>query len=110
MESPEKIERTLLVQKLIAGTATQEERDNALATIMLSLWTMSDLRNAFDTWHSSKCEECPLKNKVDEAIKKYHPDGEPSRNDWKAITFEILKYMGWALLIIAGLLKINLGS
>ena len=48
----DKINRELLAHKLIDGTATQGERDNALATILLSLWTFDDLRSAFNSWHA----------------------------------------------------------
>ena len=65
----DKINRELLAHKLIAGTATQGERDNALATILLSLWTFDDLRSAFNTWHADKCAECPAKKHADEAGK-----------------------------------------
>lgn len=57
----DKIEREVLAHKLIAGTATQSERDNALATILLSLWTFDDLRSTFETWHINKCAKCPAK-------------------------------------------------
>ena len=57
----DRVNREVLAHKLIAGTATQEERDNALATILLSLWTYGDLRDAFNTWHSDKSSECPAK-------------------------------------------------
>jgi len=66
----DKIEREVLAHKLIAGTATQSERDNALATILLSLWTFDDLRRAFESWHTDKCAECPAKKHADKAEKE----------------------------------------
>lgn len=63
----DKIEREVLAHKLIAGTATQSERDNALATILLSLWTFADLKQAFETWHTDKCAECPAKKHAERA-------------------------------------------
>ena len=65
----DKIEREVLAHKLIAGTATQSERDNALATILLSLWTFDDLRQAFENWHVDKCEKCPAKKHAETAEK-----------------------------------------
>ena len=65
----DKIEREVLAHKLIAGTATQGERDNALATILLSLWTFDELRRAFDTWHTDKCAQCPAMKHADAAEK-----------------------------------------
>lgn len=66
-ERADKVEREVLAHKLIAGTATQGERDNALATILLSLWTFKDLRDAFNTWHTDKCEKCPAQLHAAEA-------------------------------------------
>ena len=66
----DKVAREVIAHKLIAGTATQEERDNALATILLSLWTFKDLRDAFNTWHTDKCEQCPARKHVEEVQKE----------------------------------------
>ena len=71
----DKINRELLAHKLIAGTATQGERDNALATILLSLWTFDDLRSAFNTWHADKCAECPAKKHAETAEKEKAANG-----------------------------------
>ena len=71
----DKIEREVLAHKLIAGTATQSERDNALATILLSLWTFADLRQAFESWHTDKCAECPAKKHADRAEKERAANG-----------------------------------
>ena len=71
----DKIEREVLAHKLIAGTATQSERDNALATILLSLWTFADLRQAFESWHMDKCAECPAKKHADKAEKERAENG-----------------------------------
>lgn len=71
----DKIEREVLAHKLIAGTATQSERDNALATILLSLWTFDDLRRAFESWHTDKCAECPAKKHAETAEKERAANG-----------------------------------
>lgn len=71
----DKIEREVLAHKLIAGTATQSERDNALATILLSLWTFADLRQAFENWHTDKCAECLAKKHADRAEKERAANG-----------------------------------
>ncbi len=63
----DKVNRELLAHKLIAGTATPAERDNALASILLSLWTFSDLREAWTNWHNDKCAECPARKHADKA-------------------------------------------
>lgn len=71
----DRIEREVLAHKLIAGTASQSERDNALATILLSLWTFDDLHHAFEGWHTTKCSECPAKKHADAAEKLGVLDG-----------------------------------
>lgn len=103
-DTSDKIQREILAHKLISGQATQEERDNALASIMLSMWTMSDLKKAFDGWHEAKCESCPAR-KIAEQSEIHHE----SDTDWKKIALEILKYSGWLIAIIATLLKVKIG-
>ena len=103
-DTSDKIQREILAHKLISGQATQEERDNALASIMLSMWSMSDLKNAFDGWHESKCESCPARKIAEEA--GLHRESD---SDWKKIALEILKYSGWLIAIVATLLKVNIG-
>lgn len=66
-EYEDKVNRELVAHKLIAGKATQEERDSALATILLSLWTFDDLKKYFENWHTEKCAECPAKRHADKA-------------------------------------------
>lgn len=66
-EREDRIEREVLAHKLIAGTASQSERDNALATILLSLWTFDDMHRAFEGWHTTKCSECPAKKHAEAA-------------------------------------------
>ncbi len=66
-EYEDKVNRELVAHKLIAGKATQEERDSALATILLSLWTFEDLKKYFESWHVEKCAECPAKKHADRA-------------------------------------------
>jgi len=68
-EREDRIAREVIAHKLIAGTATQDERDNALATILLSLWTFDDLRTAFNNWHNDKCAECPAKKHAEQVEK-----------------------------------------
>ena len=63
-----KVEREILVHKLLTGTATQQERDTALATMMLSLWTYADLKTYFLELHQEQCARCPArKRREDEA-------------------------------------------
>lgn len=103
----DQIQREFLAHKLIAGSATQEERDNALAAIMLSMWTMDDLRKAFDQWHATACANCPAKAKAEAEAAAEEARARDSTG-WKDIALMLLKYGGWLILIIAGLLKLNL--
>ena len=38
-----------------------------LVLLLLSLWTFKDLRDAFNTWHTDKCSECPAKKHAEAA-------------------------------------------
>lgn len=78
----DRVNREVLAHKLIAGTATQEERDNALATILLSLWTFKDLRDAFNTWHTDKCSECPAKKHAENAKNAKNADDAGKLPQW----------------------------
>ena len=93
----DRVNREVLAHKLIAGTATQEERDNALATILLSLWTFKDLRNAFNTWHTDKCAECPAK--------KHAEDTENAKN-----ADDTGKLPQWAVYVIVALVSLLCGA
>ena len=96
----EKINREVLAHKLIAGTATQEERDNALATILLSLWTFDDLRRAVESWHTDKCAECPAKKHADTAEKEKAANG--------GIVESMKRHAGIVLWIITALIAVIL--
>ena len=96
----DKIEREVLAHKLIAGTATQSERDNALATILLSLWTFEDLRRAFESWHTDKCAECPAKKHADKAEKERAENG--------GIVESMKRHAGIILWIITALVAVIL--
>lgn len=96
----DRVNREFLAHKLIAGTATQEERDNALATILLSLWTFKDLRDAFNTWHTDKCSECPAK--------KHAEDAENAKNAKNAD--DAGKLPQWAVYVIVALVSLLCGA
>ncbi len=96
----DKIEREVLAHKLIAGTATQSERDNALATILLSLWTFADLRQAFERWHTDKCDKCPAKAHADRAEKERAANG--------GIVESMKRHAGIVLWIITALVAVIL--
>ncbi len=95
MNIDEKVENQILITKLLNGTATQPERDKALATVMLSLWGQRELRDLIRLVHKEECDKCPLKK------------DDTSQNSWKKIAMTLIQYLGWVLLIIAGLLNIS---
>ena len=96
----EKINRGVLAHKLIAGTATQSERDNALATILLSLWTFDDLRRAFESWLTDKCAECPAKKHAETAEKEKAANG--------GLVESMKRHAGVVLWIITALIAVIL--
>ena len=96
----EKINREVLAHKLIAGTATQGERDNALATILLSHWTFDDLRRAFESWHTDKCAECPAKKHAETAEKEKAANG--------GLVESMKRHAGVVLWIITALIAVIL--
>lgn len=101
MEDPsDKAEQQILVTKLITGTATQEERDKALATVLLSLWGQQELKDLIRLVHKEECDKCPYKKSSQHSCTSYD-------QPWQKVAMILLKYGGWALLIIAGLLKIS---
>jgi hypothetical protein len=96
MNIEEKVENQILITKLLNGTATQPERDKALATVMLSLWGQRELRDLIRLVHKEECDKCPLKR-----------DDTPL-NSWKKVAMTLMQYLGWGILIVAGILNISL--
>lgn len=88
------VEKQMLVAKLINGNATQDERDRALASVMLSLWGQEELKSLIRLVHTEECAKCPMKrNKSDWS--------------WQKIAIMLAQYGGWLILIVAHLLKAN---
>lgn len=94
MDIEEKVENQILITKLLNGTATQPERDKALATVMLSLWGQRELRDLIRLVHKEECDKCPLK-------------ADTAQNSWKKMAMALIQYLGWGMLIVAGLLNIS---
>lgn len=57
-EGKTEIERQTLAMRLSAGNATQEERDRALAELLLSMWGEEQLNNHIDQRIAVMCKEC----------------------------------------------------
>lgn len=94
------VEKQMLVAKLINGNATQDERDRALASVMLSLWGQEELKKLIRMVHTEECAKCPMKRENREK-------NEKSDWTWQKIAMTLLQYGGWLILIIAHIVKVN---
>jgi len=104
MENPtDKADQQILVTKLITGKATQEERDQALATVLLSLWGQKELKELIRMVHNEECQKCPFKKQAC-AMSEDEDEGVA----WKKVALVLLKYGGWGIVIVATLLKVKL--
>lgn len=97
------VENQILVTKLLNGTASQQERDTALATVLLSLWGQQELRDLIKLVHNEECKKCPLRVAEEKG-------GGFSHNPWMKVAMVLLRYLGWVILIVAGVLKISLNQ
>lgn len=84
--------RQYLAAKLAAHTATDGERDEAIGTILLSLWGKDDVQEMVDERHKELCKECPA---------RIASEGKGGIREW--IIKQLVKYVGWALVVLAGL-------
>jgi len=93
MAASAQAEKQILVMKLLAGEATQEERDKAIATVMLSLWGQDELRTLIKMVHNEECAHCPLKQ---HHVASKH---ECDEGAWQRLCITLVKYGGWMILI-----------
>ena len=98
------VENQILVTKLLNGTASQQERDTALATVLLSLWGQQELRDLIKLVHNEECKKCPFR------VAQEKCEGSISHNPWMKVAMVLLRYLGWVILIVAGVLKISLNQ
>ena len=61
-EETDKNKRILLATKLANGNATQQERDAALAELLLTLWDTETLNAHIDERIEAKCKVCDKTN------------------------------------------------
>ena len=90
-----------LAAKLAAHTATEAERDEALGTILLSLWGREDVERMVEEKHIALCKDCPARKAVE--------DGGQRGGVWQKLIFELVKLVGLALVIlgsVAGAAKV----
>ena len=89
-----------LAAKLAAHTATEAERDEALGTILLSLWEREDVEEIVEEKHVALCKDCPARKAADE--------GGTKNGIWHKLIFELIKLVGLALVVlgsVAGVAK-----
>lgn len=91
--------RQYLAAKLAAHTATDAERDEAIGTILLSLWSEEDIEQTIEKKHNTLCtDKCPLK----------HPNGAALPASTQAsfkekLIMELLRLIGLTIVIIGAL-------
>ena len=81
-----------LAAKLAAHTATEAERDEALGTILLSLWGREDVERMVEEKHVALCKDCPARKAVE--------DGGTKSGIWTKLVFELVKLVGLALVVL----------
>lgn len=81
-----------LAAKLAANTATEAERNEALGTILLSLWSKEDVEKVVEEKHIALCKDCPARKAVE--------DGGPKSGIWTKLVFELIKLVGLALVVL----------
>ncbi len=89
-----------LAAKLAAHTATDAERDEAIGTILLSLWDREDVDAMVAAKHKALCKDCPARKAVDE--------GGQKNGIWQKLMFELIKLVGLAVVVlgsVAGVAK-----
>lgn len=108
----------LTINTLLTGRATDDVRDRATAALLVavqkltdandelrgdirnlrdSLWSKVQIETLVDERVRQKCRTCPAKVKA---------DGTDKDGGWKEVVFILLKYGGWGLALLFGLLKI----
>ena len=87
--------RHYLATKLAAHTATPEERDEALGTILMTLWSKNDVNEMIEKKHEAMCKDCPAKKLAEE--------GGAKEGVWTKITLELAKIVGWSIVILGAL-------
>ena len=84
--------RQYLAAKLAAHAATDAERDEAIGTILLSLWGKGDVEAMIDERHKELCKECPA---------RIAAEGKGSFKE--RVILQLVKFVGWAFVILAAL-------
>ena len=93
-----KAEREVIVHKLLTGTATQQERDTALATMMLSLWTYADLREYFLKLHHEQCDICPARKTAEPAGQTAAQQAQTMPKTLQETILGLMRTWGWVVL------------
>lgn len=88
--------RQYLAARLAANTASDAERDEALGTILLSLFSQEDVEKMIDRRHNELCAACPAKSEAKDA---------PGMKDW--LIKELIRLLGLAIVIVGSLTGIK---
>lgn len=82
------------VQKL---TDSQDELRDDIRSLKNSLWSEAKIESIVDERVEAKCRKCPEKLKA---------DGKGGESAWKEVVMVLLKYGGWLILLLFGILKV----
>lgn len=82
------------VQKL---TDSQDELRGDIRSLKDSLWSKAQIEGLVDERVKAKCRECPAKLKA---------EGKSGESAWKEVVMVLLKYGGWLILLLFGILKV----
>ena len=86
--------RQYLAARLAAHSATDQERDEALGTILLSLFSKDDVEAIVDERHEALCASCTAKKERREDMKEW-------------VIRELIRLVGWSLTIIGAVIGIK---
>ena len=88
-------------ERLIAGSATQQDRDRVLYFLAESRWTPDQLDAHIRSVHGSLCATCPERQKA--AVQVPRP---PVRLDWNGIIKAIIYVVGALVGVITALVQL----
>lgn len=77
------VKRIMLANKLTAGKATQEERDEAMSIMLLSIWSDTDLVKTIENNHNRLCADCPVKQRYEHEKMEAELDAEVEKKAYR---------------------------
>lgn len=88
-------------ERLIAGSATQQDRDRVLYFLAESRWTPDQLDAHIRSVHGSLCATCPERQKSAVQVSR-----SPVRLDWNGIIKAIIYVVGALVGVITALVQL----